>query len=136
MGLFSAKSKAFENECFTLFRFKNECDFTHKTQFDIVHCTDLNDVDELELSLFGNKVRFGSFEGVDHWRAMKRTLLGQGFADIRSWYVMSVQSIDTFIDGMEQLNCYYVLCAEDQMHSQLLVWKLRFYYERQPYGHE
>lgn len=93
----------------------------------MVHCADLDGVDELELSLFGNKMRFGSFEGVDHWRAMKRTLLGKGFADIRSWFLVSVQRIDTVIDAVERLNCHYVVCAEVAALSKLLVWKMRFY---------
>eukprot|EP00483_Globobulimina_turgida_P003206 UN03211 len=54
--------ESFENNKFTLFTFKNECDYTYKIQFDIIHCDqDLNVIDDFNISLFGKKydlVRF------------------------------------------------------------------------------
>ena len=42
--------KSFENDKFTLFTFKNECDYTYKIQFDIIHCdSNLNIIDDFKM---------------------------------------------------------------------------------------
>jgi len=146
---------SFQNQKFTLFTFKNECDYTYKIQFDIIHCNaDLNVVDDFKISLFGNKIHFGSYcndkdeSFVSYWNEIKRALLGAGFVSVKSWYIVSIKHIDTSLHGNILNKCYYLICAEvdgthlnkqpfiDQMFSKLLVWKSCFYSETQPYGHE
>ena len=151
--------KSFENDKFTLFTFKNECDFTYKIQFDIIHCdSNLNIIDDFKISLFGKKINFGTIydnnKAKNYWQKMKNILLGHKFVNIKNWYIISIQSIDTSLNGVETNKCYYLICAEvdgtwiqkksiqfhqnnhNQMKSKLLVWKSCFYSEQQPYGHE
>ena len=145
--------RSFENEQFTLFSFKNECDFSYKIQFDVVHCdSNLDFIDNFKISVFGNKVHFGSF-GVgsmakNYWKKMKHILLGHKFVAVRNWYIMAIQAIDTSLDNVEQIRCFYLVCGEvagtavdeglhrHSMTSRLMVWKSEFYAEQQPYGHE
>ena len=149
--------ESFENDEFTLFTFKNECDWTYKIQFDIIHCdSDLNVIDDFKISLFGKQIRFGSFctnnSFKSYWDKIKTILLGHQFVNIQSWYVISIKHIDTSVHGNEHNKRYYLICAEvegtylncrnaqdahlDHMYSKLLVWKSCFFSEKQPYGHE
>lgn len=143
----------FENDEFTLFTFKNECDFSYKIQFDVVHCdSNLDLIDNFKISVFGNKVHFGSFGmgsmAKNYWNKMKHILLGHKFVEIRNWYIVAIQAIDTSMENIEQIRCFYLICGEvagtqidggntaNSMKSRLMVWKTQFYTEQQPYGHE
>ena len=107
---------AFMNEKFTLFTFQNECDFTYKIQFDIMHCDSLNIIDDFKISLFGNKIHFGCYPSDfnrNYWQKIKKILLGHQFVNIQNWYVICIKSIDTSIENVEKNNCYYLIYPAD-----------------------
>ena len=108
----------FKNDEFTLYTFKNECDYTYNIQFDIIHCnSNLNIIDKHKISLFGNKLNFGTFNdnnfGIkNYWNKIKNILLGYKFVKINNWYIISIQLIDTTINQIQKNKCYYLICAE------------------------